>query len=124
MRDLEADMAICEAATPGPWLAQWQSGQTDKHKYTHEVYIASLDDVYFLMTKGDAEFFAAARTGWPETIQELLAERSKTEELTAEVVRLKEAMEKVKWELLNGVEGPIHLADLTDRALSPKEPNR
>lgn len=49
-RDLVADLAICEAATLGPWMAS----ELDKG---------------VLIVRDSAEFIAQAREGWPYAIR-------------------------------------------------------
>lgn len=80
MRDLKADLKLCEAATEGPW------------EYKHDGYgdycVSALlpdddgsycwNDIPF--TEGDAKFISVAREGWPEAIgRAIKAEKECTE---------------------------------------------
>lgn len=96
MRDLEADLKLCEAATEGPWDAIYYDHTVTKHP-NWEVD-CNLPDVLTIADMGggygrngeseaNARFIAAARTGWPETIQELMEARKRIEELEAEIIR-------------------------------------
>jgi len=76
MRDLKADLKLCEAATEGPW------------EYKHDGYgdycVSALlpdddgsycwNDIPF--TEGDAKFISVAREGWPEAIRRALKAES------------------------------------------------
>ncbi len=77
MRDAKADLAICEAATPGPWEYEWQytyskcpwTVQTKKEHPVKE-WICSLPQRGF-QTVGDAnsEFIVTAREALPYWIR-------------------------------------------------------
>lgn len=81
VRDLEADLAICEAATPGPWkqfICPVSDAMKD-HPYHHGV--SSTRSTLVMAVTGpygdtqsaqDAAFIAAAREGWPYTIRRAL----------------------------------------------------
>jgi hypothetical protein len=71
MRDLKADLALCEKATPGPWTCctnrhpttsgfsfGWIEGPIENWCWTDE----------WRSSRNDAKFVAAAREGWPEAI--------------------------------------------------------
>ncbi|WP_338532629.1 hypothetical protein RBB83_17470 [Paenibacillus peoriae] len=68
MRDLNADLAVCEAATRGNWLVadgvyvldgeSWETGGS---------FVAECE------READAEFTAKAREGWPEAIRRAIA---------------------------------------------------
>ncbi len=78
MRDLEKDLAICEAATPGPWddVADIvHSGNSCGDEYNCGIECK----------EADARFITESRTGWPEAIKRAKA-------AMAEVKRLKEAL--------------------------------
>lgn len=62
MRDLEADLKICEAATPGPWA---KTGD-----FVNDLYGKPIARTW---EESDNIFIAAARTGWPETIERAMA---------------------------------------------------
>lgn len=83
-RDWAKDLALCEAATPGPWVngycvqrdyehqcEQWDGScyVADRHDYQspEASYIGTIG--YGGVGERDAEFIAAARTGWPHAIR-------------------------------------------------------
>jgi len=105
MRDLKADLALCEKATPGPWEVQRyfyeEPGYEEFIKsaavVAYEEFIESaavVADVYtdvYTITRNnwsnpveaDLEFIAQARTGWPEAIQRALEAEKERDELRA-----------------------------------------
>lgn len=83
-RDLEADMLLCDAATPGPWTCEhpynkkrWPSPNPSVVKAQDGVSTAHCYGDNF----ADGDFIAAARTGWPETIRELRKARARIKQL-------------------------------------------
>ncbi|MBY0023808.1 hypothetical protein J2W97_000806 [Paenibacillus jamilae] len=77
MRDLTADLAVCEAATEGATMCTGDS----------EVFCEYIDDRLpdsligrFARTE-DALFFAEAREGWPEAIRRAIASERENAEL-------------------------------------------
>lgn len=77
-RDLAADLALCEAATPGPWTV----------KYNDFLYDATGDMIAELLGDGvNDSFIAEAREGWPHAIRRAL-------ETEAEVERIRNYVEK------------------------------
>lgn len=80
MRNLHADLALCEAATPGPWRMH-NAGLDRGHTY------ASFDGVLGLIAEDsrieDAEFIAQAREGWPEAIRRAIEAEAEVERLSA-----------------------------------------
>jgi len=81
-RDLEADLAICEAATPGPWTF-------DRVSVKREEYALLLS---YLSTRDDLRFVAEAREGWPYAIRRALAAEREIDRLRAENAMLLEAL--------------------------------
>lgn len=93
-RDLAADLAICEAATVGPWA--WADG---KREYNDLGRVTSPEgDVcnfgnyarYYPTageepSKADATFIAEARTGWPRAIERALAAEDETDLLRDQI---------------------------------------
>jgi hypothetical protein len=72
MRDLKADLELCNKATPGPWL------ETDKSNL--EVFVENTwgepvlyelqyDGPHTAIKQEDMEFMIAAREGWPHAIE-------------------------------------------------------
>ncbi|EFM10139.1 hypothetical protein PaecuDRAFT_3098 [Paenibacillus curdlanolyticus YK9] len=62
VRDLEADLALCEAATQGPWVT------TNNSNY--DLLIKGEGRVLgFLVSAEDQTFVIAAREGWPYAIR-------------------------------------------------------
>jgi hypothetical protein len=72
-RDLDADLALCGATTPGPW----RNGQIDDHPDAPSVFAGRyqpvIDDRFirgdYCMSFADAEFVAIARSAWPVAIR-------------------------------------------------------
>jgi len=73
MRDLEADLERCNAATPGPWVY-------DKN----DVDIWSQPDPWRVCSVGlyaDMVFIAEAREGWPHAIERAIKAEAEVERL-------------------------------------------
>jgi hypothetical protein len=73
-RNLLVDKAICEAATPGPWgfLKSTNSAPDisgNGRRIARVLYHNGSEDSEVI---SNANFICAARTGWPETIQQLI----------------------------------------------------
>ncbi|CAM3745438.1 hypothetical protein COLU111180_06365 [Cohnella lubricantis] len=82
-RDLEADLAICEAATPGPWNKEgsevWRRGtgytdSEDGHKWICDAFKAE-----------NAQLIAAAREGWPYAIRRAMEAEAEVDRLRNEL---------------------------------------
>jgi hypothetical protein len=71
-RDLNVDLAICNAATPGPWIDNGNEIVTESNRF---VGIAGA------LTDEDNQFIAEARTGWPHAIERALAAEEEVERL-------------------------------------------
>jgi len=66
VRDLEADLAICEAATQGPYrIEPCECGRCD----TYFIDVTMSDG---RLSKADARFITEARTGWPYAIRRVM----------------------------------------------------
>ncbi len=100
MQDLETYLALCEAATPGPWKMK----VTYCEKPGYEQYIKRIDittqDGYVIATfsyvnpmKENAIMITTARTGWPETIKRAMAIELERDELKEQVELLEAALE-------------------------------
>ena len=87
-RDLAADLALCDAATPGPWYTvgpPWRpsgcpsyiiAGHHDPHigkpvldAIDVDEWDAEQDGPDYSQSDADMAFAAAARTGWPAAIR-------------------------------------------------------
>jgi len=92
MRDLKADLALCEAATPGPWEwtpDNWNGGFGGiVGKDNAEVLFpdhrneGDYGDAWFeeYPSEADGKFIVEAREGWPEAIRRAIkAEKECTE---------------------------------------------
>lgn len=84
-RDLEEDLAICEAAQPGPWTTH--NGDI-KAPNGYTMYIGYAAD------RRDSAFVAAARTGWPETIRYAMKLEDEVDRLRNELNILQEQLEQ------------------------------
>lgn len=89
-RDLNEDLAICNAATQGPWV--YSEGLYVVKNVTGDSFEWDADFVAEAGTEEDAAFIAAAREGWPHAIRRAQAAE-------AEVDRLREFLRKVSREL-------------------------
>ncbi len=70
MRDLKADLELCNKATPGPWVFNGISVLG-----AHGLLIARTPN------DADAEFIAQAREGWPHAIERAIKAESLAREL-------------------------------------------
>lgn len=81
MRDLNADLEICKAATSGPWLVS-EDDYSPIISAKHPVIVARGGDYAFAdIAPEDEIFIAEARTGWEHAIQRALTAEKKLEEL-------------------------------------------
>ena len=99
-REITDALALCEAATPGPWAYETPlppAGATEVH---WPVSLAD-DDVMPVcdyIRLEDARFIAAARTGWPKALEEVQRLRAQVADLEANAVRMRRyrfAMENI-----------------------------
>lgn len=88
--DIDAAVAICDAATPGPW--QYYARGRNGPQYVHAVYDA--DNAVVSAISANRQFIAAARTGWPATLKELADTREHL--ATAELLRQEDVADSVK----------------------------
>lgn len=75
-RDLHADLALCDAATPGYWKVGRQSPNGLQNVGTKQGLMISQT-----FELGDATFIAEARQGWPEAIRRAIAAEAEVERL-------------------------------------------
>lgn len=101
MRDLEADLKLCDAATEGPWGATYYDEKaTDDPGWDVDcalptvLTVARIGNGYGSDSEpeANAKFIAAARTGWPETIRELMEARKRIDELESKIDDLKDSI--------------------------------
>lgn len=106
-RDLHADLALCEAATVGPWIYSDWPGSVNVVTPSRRI-ITSVYGMDAQEANARGIFIAAARTGWPHAIERALeaereveALRERTLAAEAEVARLRriidEAVESSEW---------------------------
>ena len=88
-RDLEADLAICEAATPGPW-------KVDKSLIEIDGYTLFIS---YCATPRDLRFAAEAREGWPYAIRRAMAAEARVAELEAELERSETQIDRLRNEI-------------------------
>ena len=87
-RDLEADLAICEAATPGPWECKY--GQTAHHIRNLELKVSVA-----LAARGtNAHFITEAREGWPYAIRRAMVAEAEVDRLRDEIRMLQKQLEQ------------------------------
>ncbi|MFD1270623.1 hypothetical protein ACFQ3Y_24745 [Paenibacillus motobuensis] len=93
-RNLHADLAICEAATPGPLSAdadEWPGNENLRYWVnTHE------DGIGCFLAYEDAKFFAEAREGWPEAMRIAIAAEAENKRLRTELKV--ESLRAAEWE--------------------------
>lgn len=91
MRELRADLELCNMATPGPWAVV----NCIDVGFSEEICALDCDDTIVISASkteshdADAAFIAAARTGWLETIEramKLETENDKARELIARAI--------------------------------------
>ena len=83
-RDLAEDLAICEAATPGPWKV------ADTTEWTY--VLDEDDDIVGACERAvDADFTAEAREGWPAAIRRAQAAEAEVERLERRIKELTES---------------------------------
>lgn len=78
-RDLNEDLAICNAATQGPWV--YSEGLYVVKNVTGDSFEWDADFVAEAGAEEDAAFIAAAREGWPHAIRRAQAAESELAEL-------------------------------------------
>jgi hypothetical protein len=88
MRDLQADLELCEKATPGPWTAV--AGKFPKVNSSAATLFAAI-----YASDADAQLAAAAREGWPEAIRRALAAEGRAQDLERECDALLRVLEEV-----------------------------
>ncbi|WOZ39805.1 hypothetical protein [Paenibacillus polymyxa] len=85
MRDLNADLALCEAATPGPWRVYGgKFGETNVYHPPYDSHHKVVRDVDY-DHEADAHFIAEAREGWPEAIRRAIAAEGEVATLQRDV---------------------------------------
>lgn len=89
-RDLEADLAICEAATQGPWIVM-ADGSIATEKTDREGWHDSIIHPRSPRPGSNVtNFIAAARTGWPYAIRRALTAEAEIDRLRNELNILQE----------------------------------
>ncbi|WNF07427.1 hypothetical protein [Brevibacillus borstelensis] len=128
-RDLHADLAICNAATAGPWGWGVDNGESllQNSRGVPVVFISEPG-----ITDADARFIAEARTGWPHAIERaltaeelcahqgrsILALAERNRELKVEVERLRGVLEYFAVSpIFRFVESPHSLRQMAQMAL-------
>lgn len=87
-RDLEVDLVICEAATPGPYTIE----PCRCHSVCKYVFIRKITHSDGRLLPEDARFIAEARKGWPYAIRRALEAEAEVDRLRAENAMLLEAL--------------------------------
>lgn len=85
MRDLQADLEICNKATPGPWIQ-------DRCNVSAQGYTLFIT---YVSGKNDAQFIADARKGWPEAITRAINAEAEVERLRKELDKYKRAYAEI-----------------------------
>lgn len=93
LRDLKADLELCQKATPGPWTPTPGNEFVAQDKYDEDDCRQGICRLLHKpKRKEDSEFIAAARTGWPDAIERAIVAESLIEDAGKE---LKEWMRRV-----------------------------
>lgn len=82
VRDLDVDLAFCEAATPGRWTFMDVSSNSASITFTGASDSGTVANI---------EFIAAARRGWPYAIRRLQEAEDKIDRLENELRMLQDA---------------------------------
>ncbi|MCM3205675.1 hypothetical protein [Paenibacillus illinoisensis] len=86
-RDLNADLALCEATTPGPWqYGKGEKSRRDPRPAVLMTFDYSDGDWYISADFADideARFAAESREGWPESIRRAIAAEAEVQRLDA-----------------------------------------
>lgn len=94
-RDLHVDLAICDAATAGPW--EWKEGEwRELGRITSPSWVVCSfgnEETYYPSAGAepndeDIAFIAESRQGWPEAIRRAIAAEAENE-------RLREALRSI-----------------------------
>ena len=70
---LDAQLAICDAATKGPWGASYDNDTGEDDDYYYEWQVAGPAQLHGDNAVSDAAFIAAARTGYPAILEGMKA---------------------------------------------------
>lgn len=97
LRDLEADLAICEAAAPGPWdyfpqevsRSIFSSKPFSSRRRLSSKYIAQISH------EPSRRFVCEAREGWPYAIRQLMAAENRIDRLEHELRMLQDHLNEV-----------------------------
>lgn len=90
-RDLEADLAVCEAATPGPW--------EQRDLYVTAKMGANEVAISICYAPSVAQFIAEAREGWPHAIRRALEMEDKCRQLAFELEKAEREIDRLQNEL-------------------------
>lgn len=89
-RDLNADLAICSAATSGPWSDT--EGNLDINAIIAKGHGCPVCGDYGPERAEDATFIIEARTGWPIAIERAINAEAEVERLNNGIVRLRDQL--------------------------------
>jgi len=85
-RDLQADLALCDAATAGPWrMYGGKFGETNVYYPPYDNHDEVVSDIDADRTH-DARFIAESREAWPEAIRRAIAAEEKWAKLRSVVI--------------------------------------
>jgi hypothetical protein len=99
MRDLQKDLEICQAATPGPWIVLPANGM----EACQEESMGCTCLVGYPHPRGEnrptenMHFIAEAREGWPHAIERALNAEDEVEKLQNELEFLRAQVKNLKW---------------------------
>lgn len=92
VRDLEADLAICEAATQGPWMPEGRNVIQDIYDRDDFRRMLLKPCAPYMGMEHDIKFAAEARQGWPYAIRRTLEAEAEIDRLRNELDILQEQL--------------------------------
>jgi hypothetical protein len=114
MRDLKADLELCNKATQGPWKHdEWNLDCS-------EVYAPEVDNPIILVGHDpyDADFIVQAREGWPHAIERALEAEALARELVAALQGVSGMLDYATGECRCGVCEYCNVQERADKALA------
>jgi len=108
MRNAEKDLAMCNAATPEPWIIGG---------FSNVMYQKGNIDIRIPKTQGDRQFIAMSREALPYWI-------NRAQEAEAENAKLREALEKIvdkekmfSWDAIGAIAMCITIIEIARQAI-------
>lgn len=100
MRDLEEDLKICAAATPGPWKQDAPDALDTSEGWVCQFYEGADSNTQevreFPNCENNIVFVREARTGWPHAIQRAFAAEERVDKLERELRMLHDVINQAR----------------------------